>query len=73
MDDRNGQIYSPEQMNKMFKDMRTEERNHFKEMAIPPTNKQMLRVPPKIGRNEICPCGSGKKFKNCCWTGGASA
>ena len=21
---------------------------------------------PKIGRNELCPCGSGKKFKNCC-------
>ncbi len=20
----------------------------------------------KIGRNEICPCGSGKRFKNCC-------
>jgi SWIM/SEC-C metal-binding protein len=20
----------------------------------------------KIGRNEPCPCGSGKKFKNCC-------
>ncbi|MCF6312392.1 MAG: preprotein translocase subunit SecA [Verrucomicrobiales bacterium] len=21
---------------------------------------------PKVGRNEDCPCGSGKKFKNCC-------
>ena len=21
---------------------------------------------PKIGRNETCPCGSGKKYKNCC-------
>ncbi len=20
----------------------------------------------KIGRNEVCPCGSGKKYKNCC-------
>lgn len=20
----------------------------------------------KIGRNEICPCGSGKKYKKCC-------
>lgn len=20
----------------------------------------------KIGRNDICPCGSGKKYKNCC-------
>jgi len=23
---------------------------------------------PKVGRNEPCPCGSGKKFKNCCGT-----
>ncbi len=21
---------------------------------------------PKIGRNQPCPCGSGKKYKNCC-------
>ncbi|MBO5719958.1 MAG: SEC-C domain-containing protein, partial [Bacteroidales bacterium] len=20
---------------------------------------------PKVGRNEPCPCGSGKKYKNC--------
>lgn len=19
-----------------------------------------------VGRNELCPCGSGKKYKNCC-------
>jgi preprotein translocase subunit SecA len=23
------------------------------------------RETPKVGRNEPCPCGSGKKFKNC--------
>ena len=23
------------------------------------------RETPKVGRNELCPCGSGKKFKNC--------
>ncbi len=21
----------------------------------------------KVSRNESCPCGSGKKYKNCCW------
>lgn len=26
---------------------------------------QPVRVEKKIGRNEPCPCGSGKKFKNC--------
>ncbi len=24
------------------------------------------RAVPKVGRNEPCPCGSGKKYKNCC-------
>jgi len=24
------------------------------------------RETPKVGRNELCPCGSGKKYKNCC-------
>ncbi|RZQ53064.1 preprotein translocase subunit SecA [Pseudoalteromonas phenolica] len=24
------------------------------------------RTEPKVGRNEPCPCGSGKKFKQCC-------
>jgi hypothetical protein len=24
------------------------------------------RAPSKVGRNEPCPCGSGKKFKKCC-------
>ncbi|TAM83683.1 MAG: hypothetical protein EPN47_04920 [Acidobacteria bacterium] len=24
------------------------------------------RSQPKIGRNQPCPCGSGKKFKKCC-------
>lgn len=24
------------------------------------------RTSPKIGRNDPCPCGSGKKYKNCC-------
>jgi uncharacterized protein len=24
------------------------------------------RSTPKIGRNEPCPCGSGKKYKKCC-------
>ena len=27
-----------------------------------------VRTTPKIGRNEKCPCGSNKKYKNCCLT-----
>ena len=25
-----------------------------------------VRSQPKVGRNDPCPCGSGKKYKNCC-------
>ena len=25
-----------------------------------------VRPSPKIGRNDLCPCGSGKKYKKCC-------
>lgn len=28
--------------------------------------KQVVRANPKIGRNDLCTCGSGKKFKKCC-------
>ena len=33
--------------------------------------KKKVKVPivnegPKVGRNDLCPCGSGKKYKNCC-------
>jgi uncharacterized protein YecA (UPF0149 family) len=24
---------------------------------------------PKVGRNDPCPCGSGKKYKKCCGAG----
>ncbi|MDP9110930.1 MAG: SEC-C metal-binding domain-containing protein, partial [Candidatus Eremiobacteraeota bacterium] len=27
--------------------------------------KPTLRDQPKVGRNDLCPCGSGKKFKKC--------
>lgn len=28
--------------------------------------KPVVREAPKVGRNETCPCGSGKKHKKCC-------
>ena len=29
-------------------------------------NITVRRTMPKVGRNDPCPCGSGKKYKNCC-------
>ena len=28
--------------------------------------KTIVRTQPKVGRNDPCPCGSGKKYTNCC-------
>ena len=28
-------------------------------------NREPVRVEKRVGRNDPCPCGSGKKFKNC--------
>jgi preprotein translocase subunit SecA len=27
---------------------------------------QPVRAVPRVGRNDVCPCGSGKKYKKCC-------
>lgn len=31
-----------------------------------PKQQTVVRQGPKVGRNEPCPCGSGKKYKKCC-------
>ncbi|MDA3850368.1 MAG: preprotein translocase subunit SecA, partial [Spirochaetaceae bacterium] len=31
-----------------------------------PSKIQVKRTEPKVGRNDPCPCGSGKKYKKCC-------
>jgi preprotein translocase subunit SecA len=36
-------------------------------IQLSPQRREM----PKVGRNDPCPCGSGKKFKNCCGRGAA--
>lgn len=36
-----------------------------------PRPEPVRRAEPKVGRNEVCPCGSGKKFKKCCGADGA--
>jgi uncharacterized protein len=34
--------------------------------AKPDSTQSYRRVSPKTGRNDPCPCGSGKKYKYCC-------
>ncbi len=38
--------------------------NDYYEPTLP-TKQEPIKAGPKIGRNDPCPCGSGKKFKNC--------
>jgi len=63
MDTRNGHIMTQEQAYLINAYMG---RPVTKEMKLPPTQIQIARRPPKVGRNEPCPCGSGIKFKKCC-------
>lgn len=41
-------------------DFSSDYKNHLESSILP------VRVEPKIGRNDPCPCGSGKKYKKCC-------
>lgn len=33
---------------------------------LPPAKTPIINTVPGIGRNDPCPCGSGKKYKKCC-------
>jgi len=41
-------------------------RHKSTETAFSPDVATYRRFAPKTGRNDPCPCGSGKKFKHCC-------
>ena len=47
-----------------WNDLLTEERR--KELYKEQKNSGTVRVEKKVGRNDPCPCGSGKKYKFCC-------
>ena len=64
MDTRTGDIIAMDELEKIMEKMSTEEREHFKEMKLQMTHQQEKTK--KVGRNDPCPCGSGRKFKKCC-------
>lgn len=75
MDTRDGRIYDQKTMDKLRETLmsKAEFEKYVKPMELPPTVEQMSRMPPRVGRNEPCPCGSGRKFKKCCYSGDAAA
>ena len=44
---------------------REEQEEYYKEEEQQPIRKTPVQAGPKIGRNDPCPCGSGKNFKQC--------
>jgi preprotein translocase subunit SecA len=48
----------------MWDEIFTKERQ--KELYLEAKKMNTIVKPKKIGRNDPCPCGSGKKYKFCC-------
>ena len=45
------EIFSEEELKRLYKEQR---------------ESRTVRKEKKVGRNDPCPCGSGKKYKKCC-------
>ena len=65
-------FYRPEAIEARRRRWAEEEDSRAERSAIddrgdaPIWHKPYIRQEPKIGRNDPCPCGSGKKYKKCC-------
>ena len=57
------EMISAIQRDTVFMALKMEIRKEEKQMPKPPVAASR---PLKVGRNDPCPCGSGKKYKNCC-------
>lgn len=68
MDKETGRILIATDMAKLRAKMNPAELADATSKAIPinPTADSGGGRPPKLSRNDPCPCGSGKKFKKCC-------
>jgi preprotein translocase subunit SecA len=55
--------YSPEEMERRQK--RQQQQLQFQAGSAPVEPPKPVRAAAKVGRNDPCPCGSGKKYKKC--------
>jgi hypothetical protein len=54
---------------KLFKnDIKKENQKRIKQRKTVDSKYDVLPSFPQVGRNDPCPCGSGKKYKKCCLT-----
>ena len=54
-------LYTLPQWKNIFEE--AEMKHLYKEQKV---SRTVVNSSPKIGRNDPCPCGSGKKYKKCC-------
>ena len=66
MDVRTGKIHSAESMAALMA-LAGSLPSGLVPMELPPTARQLRRM--RVGKYDPCPCGSGKKFKFCCYIG----
>ena len=57
------QQFSPEEIER--KQRRQQQQMQFQAGATPVEPPKPTRAGAKVGRNDLCPCGSGKKYKKC--------
>ena len=61
------QVVTEEAVEKFEQKEQKKEAEVQKNTTAPTLEKEPVkRTAPKVGRNDPCPCGSGKKFKQCC-------
>ncbi len=56
--------------NSQAKEVKTETQSKQDELKTYSRHATVIKEYEKIGRNDQCPCGSGKKYKNCCLNSG---
>ncbi|GMR03935.1 MAG: preprotein translocase subunit SecA [Gammaproteobacteria bacterium] len=55
----------PQEMHYLHPSLAEENQAEGEEGGVAVARKPIVRQQPKIGRNQPCPCGSGKKYKHC--------
>lgn len=56
----------PKTVQQQFVDLHNRLRRELGRTDLPALHPASMSTPRKVGRNDPCPCGSGKKFKKCC-------
>lgn len=54
-----------DQIDAAGQDYAANENDYYDPSGGPDVKQEPVKVAPKVGRNEPCPCGSGKKYKHC--------